>query len=365
MHRRGEIAEGFLAAAVEPARWLGALERLASATGSDHAQIIGIGPDYSLDFNWVTGMSAADHAKFDRDEMVAPASNFRVAAGIGGRIGAVIGDERYDTFRDALVDDAYLDMCSDLRIPHGCQTNLRHDANGLLGFALLRSQRSGPAPAEARDLFAQVAHDAATAAALQVALEREGHRLVSGTFEAMGRACFVLDRRMQVCAFSPPAEALLREGVLKLADGRVALPDAVEDRRLAQATAAVAAGRTLAGQVAAADRPACGGTGTMVLRLYRLPAREWAMGFAPFAVMIVSRAAPALADVTLLRDTYRLTAAESEIALLLRAGRSRDAICESRGITRETLRSHLRALFAKLGVNRETEAIHLLHTLLA
>ena len=116
----------------------------------------------------------------------------------------------------------------------------------------------------------------------------------------------------------------------------------------------------LARNVAVAD-----GAGVLMLKLHRLPAREWNMGFAPFAILVVKRSGgSSAADLEFLREAYGLTASEAEIALLLRAGRPRDSICAARGITRETLRSHLRALFAKLGVSRETEAIHLLHALL-
>ena len=355
------IEGAFLAAAVEPEQWLDALGHLAAATGSDHAQIIGIGRDFELGFNWVSDMDAAAHAAADRAELVTPSTNFRVAAGVTTPAGTIVWEDRYDAVKRHLVDDAYLDLCSDLRIPYGCQTNLLTGETGLIGLALLRSERAGPTTDEARALFSRVRGSASAAVALQVALEREGHRLVAGSFEAMGTACFVLDRTMAVRAVTLAAETLLHDGVLSLADGRVRLPHAAEDRRLAAAFAAVAGGQVLARNVAVAD-----GAGVLMLKLHRLPAREWNMGFAPFAILVAKRSGgSSAADLEFLREAYGLTASEAEIALLLRAGRPRDSICAARGITRETLRSHLRALFAKLGVSRETEAIHLLHALLS
>lgn len=360
MGQRNTIAETFLAAAVEPERWLGALQLLAESTGSDHAQIIGIGRDYSIDFNWVSGMTPEEHAKSDRIELVAPTTNFRVAAGMTASPSAILREDRYEAVKPLLTDDAYLDLCSDLRIPHGCQTTLRSDDGGLIGFALLRSHLSGPTTVEAYETFADLRGAAVAATALQVALEREGHKLLAGGFDVMGTACFVFDRTMTVRAITAPAELLLGQGALRLSDGRLGAPDAVHDRRLGAAFSAVEAGRALAGTVAIPDGP-----GMMVCKLHRLPVREWSMGFAPFAIMVVKRSGGAgTVDLSLLRDTYGLTVSEAEIALLLRAGQARDSICIARGITRETLRSHLRSLFAKLGVSRETEAIHLLHALL-
>lgn len=192
---------------------MAALAQLADATGSDHAQLIGIGRDYSLGFNWVSGMTPAAHAMFDRDELVTPQTNFRVAAGVTARADAIVREDHYDAVKSQLVDDVYLDLCSDLRIPYGCQTNLRVDGGGLIGFALLRSQRTGPTTIETETLFTEVRDAAAAATSLQVALEREGHRLVAGGFDAMGTACFVLDRHMAVRAVTAAAEELLHQGV--------------------------------------------------------------------------------------------------------------------------------------------------------
>lgn len=359
MGRPEGIAEAFLAAAVEPQLWLGALERLASATGSDHAQLIGIGPSYSFGFNWVSDMDASAHAAADRPELLTPSANFRVASGIAAPLHSIIAEDRYASVQAQLTDDAYLDLCSDLQIPHGCQTTLLSGPQGLVGFALLRSHHSGPTDAVVRATFADACRSAGAAVALQVALERDGHRLVAGSFEAMGTACFVLDRAMIVRATTLPAEALLQEGELRLVDGRLSLAQAAEDRRLAGALNAIAGGAVPAASLVT------GGAGMLTLRVHRLPEREWNMGFAPFAIVIAKRPGGAnAADLALIRASHGLTASEAEIALLLRAGRGRAEICTLRGITRETLRSHLRSLFGKLGVSRETEAIHLLHAML-
>lgn len=360
MAKPSRLADQFLGAAIEPARWLDVLQELAEQTGSDHAQLIGVGPNFSLGFNWVSDMDAAAHALADRAELMAPSTNYRVATGVSQSLRTIAWEESYDAIKPRLVDDAYLDLCSDLRIPFGCQTNLIVEPDGLVGFALLRSQRNGATTAETRALFASVCSSAGAAVALQLGLEREGYKLVAGALEAMSIACFVLDRSMAVRGASRAAEDLLANGTLMLVDGYVASPSPAVQRLLAKATNDVMNGKLAATSVATPD---C--AGALTLKIHRLPAREWNMGFAPYAILIVSQpGAGNAAHVALLRDTYGLTVAEAEIAVMLRLGRAREAICAARAITRETLRSHLRSLFAKLGVKRETEAIHLLHTLL-
>lgn len=359
------FAQRFLAAAVEPERWLGALADAAATTRSDHAQIIGFGPDYGVTFNFVSGIDAAVLRAFETIDHGSPLVNYRVAASLSARAGAVVHESHYTAARGALVTDAYLDLVHDADIPHGCQADLRRDEHNLLGFALLRSERNGPTNAAVRADFAELRDYAVGAAALQVALEQEGHRLIAGSFDAMGIACFVLDARLRVRARTANADELLCKGVVRLIDGRVALPVAQEQRRLTAAMIALAEGRSLAGHIVVPDGDTWDvGGGVMTLKLHRLPTREWSMGFAPAAILVVKRSLhPGAIDVGVLRDTYRLTAAEAAIALALLAGRPRAEICVARGITRETLRTHLRTLFAKLGVNREADAIHLLHAI--
>lgn len=357
----GNLADQFLEAAVDPARWISVLERLVLETRSDHAQLIGVGPSFSLGFNWVNDMDASAHAVADRAELMTPATNYRVAAGLNQPSRTISWEDRYEAIKPHLSDDAYLDMCNDLRIPFGCQTNLLVEADGLVGFALLRSERNGRTDAETRALFASMCAPASAAVSLQAGLERQGYQLVAGAFEVMSIACFVLDRSMSVRAMSRAAEQLLADGTLQLVDGRVTTSSPAAQRRIGGATAAVMEGRAAAASVAAPDA-----AGMLMLKWHCLPPREWNMGFAPYAILIAKRPPSGnAADVAVLREAYGLTAAEAEIAILLRMGRTRDAICEVRAITHETLRSHLKSLFSKLSVKRETEAIHLLHALLS
>lgn len=359
------IANQFLEAAVEPARWLDVLQHVAAETRSQHAQIVGVGPDFGVGFNWVNGMDASAHAAADRTELMLPSTNYRVAAGVSTAPHDVVWENSYAALRPRLTSDAYLDLCSDLDIPNGCQSNLVAGADGLIGFSLLRSAREGPTDAATRAMFAAFSAAARVAASLQVALEQDGCKLVAGSFDAMDVACFVLDQRMRVRALSRAAEDLLTTGALRLVEGRVSSPAPQIERRLVAATQAVCHQGVAAASVAVPPQARANEAGLVMLKLHRLPVRLWNMGFAPFAILTAKRRSVASErDLKLLRDDYGLTAAETEIAMLLRQGLSRAQIGDRRGIGAETLRSHLRALFGKLGVRRETEAIHLLHALL-
>ena len=69
--------------------------------------------------------------------------------------------------------------------------------------------------------------------------------------------------------------------------------------------------------------------------------------------------APAL-DVQMLRDWYGLTPAEARVAVLLASGFSLDEIVERLGIGANTVRTHLKSIFAKTDTRRQGELIRLL-----
>ena len=346
-----DIGSCLTAAAIEPGRWIEALGAVADATRSDRAQLIGFGRGYAIDFNWASGEDNGIIAAFAD---VPPPLNFRVVASQQFREEAILDERHYDAVAADLGASDYIDLCRKWDIPFGCQTTLRDDTDGLIGLALLRSAKTGPTGLAERAGFDRIRRQAAAAVALQIAIERQGFRLIAGAFEAMSSACFVLDRTLRVRAITPLAEDSLREGILRQEDGRLASP---LDRADAIPAACRALNDTSSRRVILVDQVGA----PISLQFHRLPAAAWSFGFEPFAVAVLTRAtAPPILDAMSLRSAFGLTGAEAEITLLLRSGLDRDAIRAARGITHETLRSHFAAIFAKLGVRSEIAAVRLL-----
>lgn len=73
--RSMDWATVFQSAALEPRRWMDALRALADATGSAHAQLIGVGHAGAVPFNWVSDISADAVSDFARRDMASPAVN--------------------------------------------------------------------------------------------------------------------------------------------------------------------------------------------------------------------------------------------------------------------------------------------------
>lgn len=65
-----------------------------------------------------------------------------------------------------------------------------------------------------------------------------------------------------------------------------------------------------------------------------------------------------------IRDMFQLTPMEATLASTLAGGRSLVEAAEFLGIAHNTARSHLRAIFDKTGARRQSQLVHLLHSIL-
>lgn len=180
-----------------------------------------------------------------------------------------------------------------------------------------------------------------------VAIVREGGRIHSAN--AAARA--ILSRADGLCT---------QGGVLTAMH-----PD--DARRLAaRLMAALAQAR------AAADRPAPRSSSNVVVRRERgaplevvfLPITE-VSAFAPSGhvmAVIYDPDRAVMLDEDLVARMYGLTATEAEVAVALATGRSLTNIAADRGCSEQTVRTHLKRIFGKTGLTRQTELVRVLLT---
>jgi DNA-binding CsgD family transcriptional regulator len=76
-----------------------------------------------------------------------------------------------------------------------------------------------------------------------------------------------------------------------------------------------------------------------------------------FVTSVVARKAP---QPTLLEVLFDLTPAEAKVASLIANGRPVAAIAQRQGVAENTVRIHLKSIFAKTGVHRQAELVNLL-----
>lgn len=67
-------------------------------------------------------------------------------------------------------------------------------------------------------------------------------------------------------------------------------------------------------------------------------------------------------DEALVAELHGLTATEAEIAVAIAAGQTLAAIARSRDCTEQTARTHLKRIFSKMGLSRQSDLVRVLLT---
>lgn len=358
--------ETFLSAALEPEKWLEALDTMARHTGAAHGQLIGVGGARDIPFNIVTNIEPAALQEFIGIGGGSPTVNFRIAACnqdiANGRYDSLLHEQHYDAALPLLETDRYVRWCEEYDIPYGCQTNLVVDRVGIIGFSILRKRKEGRTTAAQRKTFAAASLAARRAVRLQERLEGDQARLLAGAFDAIASTAFILDANGRVQAMTQAAEQLVANGTVCLRNQQ--LDAKGTPLSLAQAVAAL----VMEGGFdhvrlridATPERPA------LFLEGFKLPNRAWSLGSLPHAILLAKQPQRDRAGVaSFLGALYRLTATEADIAMRLNDGSSRTDIGAARGVTTETLRGQIKTICAKTGAANEADLMRVLAAIMA
>lgn len=346
----------FVNAALEPERWSGAIAAMARATGSSHGQLIGFGPGAAA-FNWISDIDQALVARGAAPELQGVESNFRIAADAMADRPAIVHEAHYDLARTGLRSDAYLDLCSDFDIFEGCQTRLLTGPDSMIGLAVLRTAADGRTTVEQRAQFGRIAGHVRTAVRMQRAIEQKGFSLLADSFEAMERACWLIDGTGRIGAMTRQAQALLSEGRLRIDDGVLTGAHPGESRAIVRALRQVIdpPGRA-ADPVVLTDEAGCV---DVLLEIFPLPAQPWSLPFAPRAIIVARRGMQADRSRSTMIRLFALTPAEADVAVRLANGQTRADIAAARGVSAETLKVQIRSIYDKTGCGRESQLVRL------
>lgn len=172
-----------------------------------------------------------------------------------------------------------------------------------------------------------------------------------------GEAILRLDRNLRVIAISSAAEHLLAKRDGLILEGQRLVPPMGIRADLRAAIAAIVDRTPDARTALLCPRP----SGRRPYRLVLLPA-----GFEGSAGVLLRiddpDNAPSSGWQRRLRDAYRLSAMEADLAERLLAEHSLDEIAAQRDVARETIRTQLKSLLHKTGTNRQSTLVKLLAT---
>lgn len=192
--------------------------------------------------------------------------------------------------------------------------------------------------------------------------ERE---LYAVTVDRMLMGMVILDETGAIFKTSATAQEVLAEADgITLADGSLRLAYEHENRRLKRlihdSLAIAKRRRPGIAEAMAVTRPS--GRTRLGVVVRAIPHSAWAEGKRRPTVAVMIRDPERKSEGTheILRKLYELTAAESVLALKLANGLTLDEASEALDIRKNTARAHLRSIFAKTGVTRQTMLVRLI-----
>ncbi|MBD2859559.1 helix-turn-helix transcriptional regulator [Spongiibacter sp. KMU-158] len=251
-----------------------------------------------------------------------------------------------------------------------------HDSMGLdivvpgemnAGLRVSRGPDSKPFDEQDKDLLRALMPHLERALRIHVRFNKtESERdLYAGAVESLSLATIILDENGKVLNCNRMAEQLIiREPEVRIEDGQLILGDLATTKKLQSMVDNLLASR-------GSEEPAV----VEALRVSRegdfadlgviarpVPASEWSEGTAvpTVAVFISDPEYGAEAPVKIIIQLFGFTPTEAQLSLLLADGLSLDEASEALGMSRNTARTHLRSIFSKTGVSRQTLLVRLI-----
>lgn len=221
---------------------------------------------------------------------------------------------------------------------------------------------------EDQHLFATAAHHFVRALGIQHRLHMAEAQQSAATGGAVPGGFLIVDEKGRIlAAHEPTHRRLCLAGLVSSPEeqGRMEASNPAIERLILGATAGRAGDGPRAGQVEHRGRDG----GLLWIRVIPLaqsaaPYDPWLAIDRPAALLYVSVPEDALRErVARLAADYGLTPAEAAVAIEAAKGDGRAAVATRLGIRETTVRSHLSAIFDKLGIHRQAELTRLLSNL--
>lgn len=346
---------------LDPSRLLGTMERLARAARAEGAVLLQSEirtPDVprtaSIDGMITQYFKEGWHVR-DRRLGAIPKM---LATGIGV-------DQDFATPEMFKRDPYYIDLMR----PHGLQwwAGIRIAVEGSIWcMALQRTPRQGAFELADERMLAKLCPALSQSAELSLLLTRAKIDAASTVLDLIGEAALLMDRFGRISHFNAAAEALFNDDFQVVAKSvrcqDPAATVAIAELALQVREAQPRIDTTFAPIVLRRQR-----RGPLIIKTISLPPNLADTFIGARAFLIVRENVAAQSEATpALRETFGLTIAETALATALLAGLSLAEYAQKAGVTRNTARNQLAAVFAKTGTNRQGELVALLaHAALA
>lgn len=190
-------------------------------------------------------------------------------------------------------------------------------------------------------------------------------KLFASTVDRLLVATVILDETGTILKTNHVADEILKENDgLRLTATGLEAKYSEENRELhrlvKQALSGIASTAQAVGQAMSITRPS--GRAKLGVAIRSIPLSEWSEGARRPAVTVFIRDPDRKAQGSrdTLRQLFELTPAEAALSLLLAEGLTLEEAADQLGVRKNTARAHLRSIFSKTGVTRQTALVRLL-----
>ena len=368
-----DVLDSVYEAALVPELWPKVLDDICRLSGTWGGVLYVVTPQWTPDGTvslspvprWTASPAAAGHVEaFVRDGWLH--GNIRAERAIRVNHSGFVTD--HDLFTELeLETEPFYKYARDRGIGWHSGLTIQAPSGDVIIFNFERRRDDGPVDRETVARLDTLKPDLSRASLLSGRLGLERARGATEMLALLGLPAAVLSGRYSLLAANSLMDALMPAVVQERAEGRMRLADARADvlfmSALSQVQLSDRAGEATSAVLsipvrATHDRPA------MVIHVIpvRRTARDvFAMAACVVIVTPVSRAdAP---SATLIQGLFDLTAAEARIARRLGNGETISEIASSSNTSELTVRTQLKAVFAKNGVARQADLVGLLATI--
>jgi DNA-binding CsgD family transcriptional regulator/PAS domain-containing protein len=256
--------------------------------------------------------------------------------------------------RDAFYQDWYL---AEAGLAENLGTTLLRDDSRVSLFGLQRAIGATPFSAEETAAVARLVPHLQRALRLHRHFDAlQGERAsLAALLDQVGPAAFLVDVALRVRAASPAAQRLaaVADGIRLDRTGRLTLADPEAERHLARSVASTVTDAAALTKLIRAGRPGEGGAYTVMVSRFVPPLQSGPA----LALVVVHDPASRRPPPDALNALFGLTPRESELVHALLQGLSLEEHCAQSKTSRNTAKTHLRAVFHKTGARSQADLV--------
>jgi DNA-binding CsgD family transcriptional regulator len=346
-------------AALDPAGWTNCLDLIRRELAGNYASLI-VRPGSADDIGMIVSNSQENRS-------IALGNPYIMMSPFTG-----MPADRLVTIPDVLTDadwrasSYYKDWCQPLGVFHVMAADIEVSSGAVYGFRITRPETAPPFSPQDLDLGRRLLPHIKRALNLHLSTHQD-RKVISLYSHAMAQlmvGVIVLDQDRNVIECNPAATAILEmNDGLRIAGNQLDASYPNENRNLQRlirdALIHPKAAKMSLTDALAISRPS--GQHSWGVVVQSIASDQWTEGKQRPSVAVFVRDAEGQAHppIRLTQQLFQLTPAETALAIELANGLSLDEASDLLGIKRNTARAHLRSIFSKTGVRRQTELVRI------